>query len=265
MRKFLVLLALFTSILLLNACENTNNGDYVILPNLDKMTRSEIDQKMANLDVVVRYHFVKKSYQDESEYDQFVYYGDDLKAGKRVNVGSTVHIYTTALHLPTENVVNLTMNLEYEGKDFITDGVGRVTLARAVDGDTAHFYTSDGTYIKVRFLGVDTPESTMDKEAWGKAASNFTRNMLNNASVIVLEREGQVKDSYGERYLAFVWCDGVLMNLQLVQNAYSNAKLSSSSKYYDAFFDTEMVISATGRRIWGEIDPGYDYDRHTFK
>lgn len=263
MRRLLILIVLFACSFLLISCED-NSGDYVVLPNLDHMSRAEIANKMESLDVIVRYHFVNRIYHNEDEYDQFAYYGDDFKSGKRVAKGSTIHIYTTALHLPTEDVAPLVMNLDYEGKDFVEDGVGRVTLARAVDGDTAHFYTTNGTYIKVRFLGVDTPESTMEKEAWGKAASNFTKNMLNNASVIVLEREEQVTDTYG-RYLAFVWCDGVLMNLELVQNAYSNAKLSSSSKYYDAFFDTEIVICATGRRIWGEIDPDYDYENHVFK
>ncbi len=264
MRKYLVFILLLFSVFLLNGCENGNGSEYVSLPKLDNMSRAEINAKMANLDLKVRYHFVSRSYKDEAEYDKFVYYGNELKAGKSVKKGSTINIYTTALHLPSEDVVHLTMDLDYEGKDFITDGIGVVRLARSVDGDTAHFYTADNTYIKVRFLGVDTPESTMEKEAWGKAASNFTAQMLNNASVIVLEREEQVQDVYG-RYLAFVWCDGVLMNLQLVQNAYSNAKISSSSKYYDAFFDTELVICATGRRVWGEIDPNYDYENQTFK
>ena len=82
--------------------------------------------------------------------------------------------------------------------------------------------------------------------------------------------------------MAFVWyketkqSEFKLLNLEIIKNAYSNSKISSKSKYYDAFFDTEVEIMKTGRRVWGgtastgmilltEIDPNYDYDRKEFK
>ena len=166
--------------------------------------------------------------------------------------------------MPDNNICDVEMDFEYEGKTFINDGVEKVTLARGIDGDTAHFYTQDGTYIKVRFLGVNTPESTYEEEPWGKEASLFTSQILYNAKTIVIESEGNIKDTHG-RYLAFVWADGVLVNLELIQNGYSNSKLSSSSKYFDAFYETEYAISLTGRKIWGEIDPGCDYENNEFK
>lgn len=257
------ILIVFLLVVFLVSCDTTTSN-YVKLPDLTNLSRQKIKTKLDRLDISYSFKFVERIYQYPSEYDKFVSYGNDLEIGDRVEKGSRILVFTTALNLPTENVVNLTMDLDYEGKNFIDDGIEEVTLARTIDGDTAHFYLQDGTYVKVRFLGIDAPESTREHDPWGMAASHFTADILNNAETIVLEAEGNRTDTYG-RYLAFVWADGVLVNLEVVQNAYSNSKLSSSSKYFDAFYDTELVISQTGRRVWGEIDPDYDYENKTFK
>ena len=55
-----------------------------------------------------------------------------------------------------------------------------VTLNKCVDGDTAWF-NLDSNNIKVRFLAIDTPESTNKIEPYGKEASEFTCNALKNA------------------------------------------------------------------------------------
>ena len=69
---------------------------------------------------------------------------------------------------------------------------------------------------------------------------------------------GNKKDTYG-RDLAFVWVDGVLLNLELVQEAYTDHTLSSSSKYFEIFAEVVNEVMKTGRRYWGEIDPNYRY------
>ena len=128
---------------------------------------------------------------------------------------------------------------DWKSSDFMTTGLGVVTLKTSVDGDTAHFYS--GKYNKVvqgRFNGVDTPESTGVIEPWGKKAATFTRETLTNAKTIVLETErtdgktGPEADSTGDRYLVWVWTstrsveeeDGSqlrLLNLALVQEGLS--------------------------------------------
>ena len=59
-------------------------------------------------------------------------------------------------------------------KEFVKDGIGEVVLAPngAIDGDTIHVL-SDGVFIQVRFLGVDTKESTGLIQPWGKPSSNI--------------------------------------------------------------------------------------------
>ena len=267
MKNFIKIVILLLFSLVLLGCQvpsRPTDGVMVTLPNLDGMSRDEISEKLDSLYLKYTFGFKHLENINSSMYDQFVEYGYGLESGDRVDIGTHVYVYTTELPMPTEDIVNLEMNLDYEGKTFLKDGVEKVTLARCIDGDTAHFYLSDGSYVKVRFLGIDTPESTIESEAWGKAASNFTKQILENAQTIVLEAEGNRTDVY-ERFLAFVWADGVLVNLEVVENGYSNCKLSSSSKYFDSMYEAELAISKTGRRVWGEIDPNYDYIRKEFK
>lgn len=167
----------------------------------------------------------------------------------------------TSTELTTSFTDSLELSTSYQGKSFFNDRIGTAELVSCVDGDTAVFST-DGRNIRVRFQGIDTPESTIKIEPWGKDASKFTCDKLEGASEIVLEGpphgEDQI-DSTGTRYLAWVWYDGRLLNLEVVENAYSTAKGVSGTKYSDIFFDADLKTQKTKRRVWGEQDPKYDY------
>ncbi len=167
----------------------------------------------------------------------------------------------------------LTQN--YVGMDFASQGIGEVDLRRAVDGDTAHFYPVGQTRgeIKLRFIGVDTPESTGQVEKWGKGAANFTKDKLENATHIVLSSESDAikpaeHDSTG-RILGFVWVTDVenptlddfkLLNLWLVQECFSSTKGISGSKYASVFYNADLQAQEMNRRIWNEneVDPLFD-------
>jgi endonuclease YncB( thermonuclease family) len=156
--------------------------------------------------------------------------------------------YTDALELTTS----------YEGKTFLADRIGEVTLFSCVDGDTAVFRTN-GQNIRVRFLGIDTPESTGKLDPWGKAASAYVCDRLENATTIVLEGEGDIIDTTGTRYLAWIWVDGRLLNLEILEQAYSTGKGLDGFKYANIFYDADLKTQRTGRRVWGESDPDFDY------
>lgn len=162
----------------------------------------------------------------------------------------------------------------WKTKKFMTDGVGPVSLYKAVDGDTAHF-TDGSKIIQVRFNGVNTPESTGKIEPWGHAASEFTKENLTNAKTIIIETEpaensgGPVADSTGNRYLAWVWIsdkpieeeDGStlrLLNLMLVDGSYSATKGISGSHYSQVFVNCDLQAQKDNLRIWSK-DPDPDY------
>lgn len=149
---------------------------------------------------------------------------------------------------------------DYEGKSFLEDGIGVVTLTRCVDGDTARFSEDGGvTDFSVRFLGIDTPEVGRNNEPWGEAASEFTCNRLSNAFTIVLQRDpaSSNQETYG-RYLAFVWYDGRLINLELIEESYTHAVGVLSYMYGEQMQLAWYHAIADDLRIHGEDDPNYN-------
>jgi len=238
--------------------------DSFILPDLEGMSRAEIKYILDSLGALYDFEFAKVIVKNDSERNKFVSYSHNLVSGDIVRKDKFFYVYTTSLPLVKSYYLKLEMDLDYEGKSFIDDGVGEVTLIRTVDGDTAYFRDLNGEEIKCRFLCIDTPESTIDHDPWGKEASNFTANILRNATTIVLEAEmTNRKDVYG-RYLGYVWVDGYLLNLRLIDEAYTNSA-AYNSKYRDILTEAGVHAKKTGRRFYGEIDPNYDYERGDFK
>lgn len=173
----------------------------------------------------------------------------------------TNYVYTT----PYTDDLKLTAT--WEGKDFINDGIGEVTVVQNVDGDTTIVRVEGhtGTFT-IRFLGIDTPESTYKVEPWGFAASDFTKGKLKDAETIVLQADTSAdakrKDSNG-RFLAWVWyrktstSEFRLLNLEIVENAYSTSK-GSGTMYAEQFLRADYDVRDAGCRCWGQVDPSYD-------
>jgi len=92
--------------------------------------------------------------------------------------------------------------------DLVVGQTYKATLEKCVDGDSAHFNINGKVY-KTRFLYIDTPEYTTEKEPFGKEASEFACQYLNQGT-IVLETDGpSLYDKYN-RLLVWVWVDGQL-------------------------------------------------------
>ncbi len=259
--KALTFLMFILTLGILTACETPTENK---LPDLYGDSRAEIEEKLKELDVTYSFHFTKDIIESSLDLDQFKYYGDGLKAGDIVAPNTHLRIFTTVLPLTIDRLDEVKMDFVLEpNQSFIDTGKGKVKLLRTVDGDTAHFtdpYAKDQSdnVIKVRFLGIDTPESTYEVDPWGKAASNFTSKILRNAREIILEAEGAEYDSYGRR-LAYVWVDGILLNLYIIQEAYSNSTAPLSSKYGNIMMEVANEVRKTGRRFYGETDPDYRY------
>lgn len=252
-------------VLLLVSCTTTIvDSTKLVLPDLTGMTREQIIEKMADYDITYSFYFEKQVIESDNELDQFVRYGNGYNIGDLYPKDKHLSIYTTVLPLTSTLSKTLEMDFEWEGKSFIQDGVGEVRLVYGTDGDTATFEdVITGQTFRLRFLGIDTPEVYAGEDPWGLAASRYTKARLNQAKTIVLEAEGARTETYG-RYLGFVWVDGVLLNLEIIEQGYSNSTLSKS-KYKDIFMEASIATMKTGRRFFGEIDPEYDYDRRKFK
>lgn len=137
----------------------------------------------------------------------------------------------------------------------------RGVVTRVVDGDTAHVRLQRGVTEKVRFIGVDTPESTIRHEPYGSQASAFAKKHLAGATVY-LEYDLDLRDRYG-RLLAYVWLrppqDGGagdvrsgMFNAVLLAGGYAQvATFPPNVRYVDVFRVIEREARAQSRGLWG--------------
>ena len=124
-----------------------------------------------------------------------------------------------------------------------------VELVEVIDGDTAKF-KMNGEQITVRFLGINTKETVdpeIGEEVWGKEASDFTKEKLENATKIELEFDevADEKDKY-DRYLSWIWIDDELLQNLLVENGLAeNYMLQNNYKYAGMLQESEENASFT--------------------
>lgn len=147
-----------------------------------------------------------------------------------------------------------------------------VTVKLFIDGDTTHFYVPSSvmgsSVLKARYMAVDTPESTGKIEEYGKKASKFTREKLENATSIIIESETAewTPDSTGSRFMAWVWyktadmTDYRNLNIELLQNGLAIASNAGGNQYGE----TCMAAIAQAKReklnvYSGEKDPDFYY------
>lgn len=86
----------------------------------------------------------------------------------------------------------------------------KAELIRVVDGDTLIVKREGSAEERVRLIGVNTPESvhpdeTKNSES-GKAASEYTKELLANHTDVWLQQDVSETDTYG-RLLRYVWIE----------------------------------------------------------
>ena len=137
-----------------------------------------------------------------------------------------------------------------------------VTLNKCVDGDTAWF-NEGNKKIKARFLAIDTPESTIRVEPYGKEASELTCNLLTNAAQIQIEYDdnSDKQDKYN-RELVWVFVDGKLLQEQVVKEGLAEVKyIYGDYKYLDDVNNALQQAKKKKLNLWSdnETDNTYDY------
>lgn len=100
-----------------------------------------------------------------------------------------------------------------------------VTVVRVIDGDTI-VVREEGKEVKVRLIGVDTPESVDTRtkvQCFGKEAAAFTTKLLSGEQVRLEPDATQTDtDIYG-RLLRYVYiADGQLVNDRLIREGYAH-------------------------------------------
>lgn len=130
------------------------------------------------------------------------------------------------------------------------------TLKKFVDGDTFWIDDSTATGIKVRLIGMDTPESRnvfkKKKHPMGKEVASYVETLLNGHR-IRLELDVQKKDQYG-RILAYVFLeDGTHLNAHLVEKGYGwLMTVPPNVKFADEFYRLQLEARDRKAGLWGE-------------
>lgn len=155
-----------------------------------------------------------------------------------------------------------TNNFSYSVPDYDFANVEDLTacrLIRVVDGDTI-VVIFEGKETKVRFIGVNTPESVTgnfnrDTEE-GASASEFTKWFLSDCKTVYIELDEGKYDQY-DRLLAYVYTeDGVQVNALLLHNGYARTMFYAPNYKYQSEFNEIQANAKTNEvGFWG-IDGG---------
>lgn len=131
-------------------------------------------------------------------------------------------------------------------------------VTRDVDGDTIEVkITSTGEAAKVRFLGMNTPESVDPRrpvQCFGKEASHFTKSLIEDKDVLLLDDpKADDRDKYGRLLRTIVRASDFLdVNATLVNAGYANAYLSFplDAKRKAQIRRLEAAAKAGQRGLW---------------
>ena len=128
------------------------------------------------------------------------------------------------------------------------------TVVKVVDGDTIDVVV-DGVEMRVRYIGMDTPEVHSGFE-WLGAEASAANTALVAGQQVVLEKDVSETDQYG-RALRYVWLDAdggwLLVNLELIRQGFASiTTYPPDVKYVDALYvRAQDEAQAAGLGLWG--------------
>jgi len=124
-----------------------------------------------------------------------------------------------------------------------------VTVVEVVDGDTVQVCCIEGRTEKVRYIGIDAPE-TKRAQYYGKEASAANRKLVERKTVR-LEFDVRARDQYG-RLLAYLYLeDGTFVNAWLVEHGFAQVMtVPPNVKYQELFMKLQREAREAGRGLW---------------
>jgi len=128
-----------------------------------------------------------------------------------------------------------------------------VQVVRVIDGYTIQVCCVFGDRVKVRYIGVDTPEThhpMKGVEPYGMEAAEANRKLVDGKTVR-LEFDVQQLDKYG-RTLAYVYLeDGTFVNAWLVKNGYAMVlTIPPNVKHEGLFLKLQREAREARRGLW---------------
>ncbi len=144
----------------------------------------------------------------------------------------------------------------------------KTTVTRIIDGDVIQIIYG-GVERRVRLIGIDAPESRIDRKAlkdadmsehdidaiveMGTKAKAYVNSLIKRGVFITIEFDVKEKDRYG-RLLCYVYLsNGKMLNEEIVRAGYANVKtIPPNVKYKDRFLNAFKYAEETERGLWDE-------------
>ena len=131
-----------------------------------------------------------------------------------------------------------------------------VRVLRAVDGDTSLVQDPGGSTERIRYIGVDTPESVKPNapvDCYGHEASEFNKRLVTGKTVRLVP-DHEPYDKYG-RSLAFVYVGDTLVEAELLKNGYARTlEIEPNTSKASYFAKLERVAIRTKKGLWQACD-----------
>jgi endonuclease YncB( thermonuclease family) len=266
----------------------------VILPGLFGFTMDEVSAELDALDISYSFEYVYSTFEVQNQI--FKSYKNHL-AYDEINHEESIIV---EIYLYQEEVVDAIyfspVEMVYDGpyldESFATidylnprGGYFEVTLNYCTDGDTAVFHYPQDVFDAItsnakstRFLNMDTEETySGGEEEWGKPASVYTCELLENAESIIIQTDPNdgLLGNYG-RLLGWIWIqlsdqeEYFLLNYMVVKQGLAQVKYefgAGETIYYGDHSYNEWMHIAEDYAIenqlgqWGDLlDYYWDYE-----
>lgn len=135
----------------------------------------------------------------------------------------------------------------------VPSGAEPATVRYVHDGDTLYL-TPDGSgaELKVRLLGIDTPEIGDRGECYGDVARDRTRALLPQGTRVLVLADTEPLDQYGRSLLHVFLPDGTHLNLLLIEEGLAYATFYRPNYAYEDEFRAAQKAAERGAvGMWG--------------
>ncbi|AEK72220.1 nuclease (SNase domain protein) [Thermococcus sp. 4557] len=152
------------------------------------------------------------------------------------------------------------------GKNIPTDAI-KVYVIKVIDGDTIDIAFPNGTTDRVRFLGVDTPETSASRNkpneydhitdlkclaSWGVEAKFFTRDYLLNRVIYIQFDPDAGKRGYYGRLLAYIYLEnGTDFTALLVKKGYARVYTEGKFQKEHEYLSYQRTAESKKLGLWG--------------
>ena len=126
-------------------------------------------------------------------------------------------------------------------------------VTAVIDGDTIEVDLGQGNIKRVRYIGVDTPESVDPRkpiQCFSKEATIKNKELVEN-NIVGLEKDVSETDRYG-RLLRYVYAGDIFVNQELVIQGYASAvSYPPDIKYQGQLRQREQQARSENKGLWG--------------